>query len=314
MRPVATFSIVARDEQTQDFGVAVASKFLAVGAAVPWLQANVGAIATQSYANTSFGPRGLSLLQQGRSLLEVEAEFASNDEQYNQRQFGMVSANGHAFSFTGSGCHAWAGGRVGGQDKSGQKTTGQHLYGTSYAAQGNLLTGPEVVDALAETFEHSSAPFPTRLLEALLAADRAGGDARGRQSAALVVVRVAGGYGGFNDRMIDLRVDDHADPVPELQRLYGIHRLLFEHPLPENELLLEAETLLRVRRVLKHAGQTEVEASSEAHSWNEQDNAKLLALMGRENLEERFGKTGTIDKIALEYLEAKYLKEQHGKH
>jgi uncharacterized Ntn-hydrolase superfamily protein len=284
MRSISTFSLVARDETSGDLGVAVASKFLAVGSVVPWVQGGVGAVATQSYGNTSFGPRGLEAMKNGVNLEAIAKEFASTDQEYQMRQYGLVAADGSSFSFTGASCHAWAGGRT----------------GQNFAAQGNLLAGPQVVDALADTFSSSKSPFPERLLQALLAADRAGGDARGRQSAALYVARVDGGYAGFNDRYIDLRVDDHADPVPELQRLLGIHRLLFERPDANALLEIKGEVATRVLEILKRAERLE------SPIWNDAAQAKLDDLAGMENLEERFTKSGFIDPIALNYLEQKY--------
>jgi uncharacterized Ntn-hydrolase superfamily protein len=284
MRSINTFSIVARDETNGDLGVAVASKFLAVGSVVPWVRAGVGAVATQSYANTSFGTGALERLQSGTDLESIAAVFAQNDKEYQMRQYGMVAADGSSFTFTGSSCHAWAGGRT----------------GQNFAAQGNLLTGPEVVDALADVFLTSSLPLPERLLAALLAADRAGGDARGRQSAALYIARERGGYAELNDRYIDLRVDEHPDPVPELQRLLSIHRLLFERP-NENALLeLKDEIATRMLEVLKRAGRFE------GSTWSDAAQAKLEDLAGMENLEERFPKPGFIDPVALNYLEQKY--------
>lgn len=287
-RRVNTFSIVARDASTGDLGVAVASKFLAVGAVVPWVMGGLGAVATQSYANTSFGPRALELMGAGWSLDDIAAEFEANDPEYQQRQYGLVNSSGEGLSFTGSGCHSWAGGRT----------------GAGYAAQGNILAGVHVVDAIAEMFEqNSSLALPERLLAALLAGDRAGGDARGRQSAALYVARVAGGYAGMNDRMIDLRVDDHTDPVPELQRLLSIHRLLFERPNTENLIPLEGEIALRLERVLFKAGFLKTEPGSQ---WSEESQQALLAIAGVENLEERMVETGKLDPVVLEYLERKF--------
>ncbi len=287
IRRVNTFSIVARDASTGDLGVAVASKFLAVGAVVPWVMGGLGAVATQSYANTSFGPRALELMGAGWSLDDIAAEFEANDAEYQQRQYGLVNSSGEGFSFTGSECHAWAGGRT----------------GAGYAIQGNILAGAQVVEAIAETFEHSSLAFPERLLAALLAGDRAGGDARGRQSAALYVARVAGGYAGFNDRMIDLRVDDHTDPIPELQRLLSIHRLLFERPNVESLIPLEGDIALRLERVLFKAGFLKTEPGTQ---WCEESQQALLALAGVENLEERMVEAGKLDLTVLEYLERKF--------
>ena len=203
--PVATFSIVAFDPATGDLGIAVESKFFAVGPVVPFAAAGVGAIATQSYANTSYGPRGLDLLRQGDSAAEVLQALIDSDAGRDRRQVGIVDASGNAVTFTGDACLAWAGGRT----------------GDNYTVQGNILVGPEVVDAMVETFESTSGALAMRLMAALAAGQQAGGDARGRQSAALVVVREGAGYGG-SDRYIDLRVDDHEQPVVELQRLLDI--------------------------------------------------------------------------------------------
>ena len=204
--PVATFSIVAFDPDTGDLGIAVQSKFFGVGAVVPWARAGVGAIATQSYANTSYGPDGLTALEGGADAATVVNGLTAADDGRALRQLGIVDAQGRPATFTGDACLAWAGGR-----------TGDH-----YAAQGNILTGPEVVDAMAAAFEAAAGDLATRLTLALAAGQAAGGDARGRQSAALLVVRAGGGYGGHNDRYIDLRVDDHQTPIVELRRLLSI--------------------------------------------------------------------------------------------
>ena len=203
---VSTFSIVAFDPATGDLGVAVQSKFFAVGRVVPFAAAAVGAVATQANANTTYGRRGLELLAQGRAPEEVIQTLIDADPRREQRQVGIVDTNGHAASFTGDATLPWAGGR-----------TGSH-----YAVQGNILAGPEVVDAMAETFEGSHGDLATRMVAALSAGQQAGGDIRGRQSAALLVVREGGGYGGFDDRYIELRVEDHQTPIRELQRLLDI--------------------------------------------------------------------------------------------
>ncbi|NJK45554.1 MAG: DUF1028 domain-containing protein [Pleurocapsa sp. SU_196_0] len=206
---------------------------------------------------------------------------------YQSRQYGMVDAAGAAFSFTGSECHAWAGGRT----------------GDGYAVQGNLLAGEGVVEALASVYEaRDDLPLPERLLTALLAGDRAGGDARGRQGAALYVARVDGGYAGFNDRYVDLRVDDHADPIVELQRLLGMHRLLFEHPNAEALLELTGDTKLRLEAVLIRAGVL----ARTSETWGDAAQEALESLMGVENLEERLVKAGWVDPLVLEFLERKF--------
>jgi uncharacterized Ntn-hydrolase superfamily protein len=202
----ATFSIVGYDPDRKEWGVAVASKFLAVGSVVPWAQAGVGAVATQSFANVTFGPKGLDLMGKGKSAEDTIKELTDADDGRDSRQVGMVDAKGEAATFTGKKCQPWAGGK-----------TGKH-----YAAQGNILTGPEVVDAMAKAFEEAKGPLAWRLMDALEAGDKAGGDKRGKQSAALYVVRAKGGYGGGNDRYIDFRVDDHKEPIPELARVLAL--------------------------------------------------------------------------------------------
>src|SRR3954471_12944635 len=211
-RPVvATYSIVACDLEAGQWGVGVQSRFLAVGSVVPWAEPNVGAIATQSYANPRYGPDGLALLKEGRTAEEVVEALTSADEGRAERQVGGVDAAGRAATFTGEECHDWAGGRT----------------GAGYAAQGNILVSQETVDALAETFEASTGPLAERLLDCLHAAQAAGGDRRGQQSAALLVVEKDGGYAGLSDTLVDLRVDDHPRPLEELRRLHGIHQALF---------------------------------------------------------------------------------------
>ncbi len=203
---VATYSIVGWDSSTGDLGIAVQSKFLAVGSVVPYAKAGVGAIATQAWANTEYGPRGLELLENGMSPQQAVETLLKSDSDAARRQIGIVDAKGNSFAHTGSACLTYAG----------------HVSGIGYSAQGNILAGEAVVKAMARTFEITPGALPERLLSALEAGERAGGDKRGRQSAALLVVRERGGYGGFNDRMIDLRVDDDSLPLPELRRIYRV--------------------------------------------------------------------------------------------
>jgi uncharacterized Ntn-hydrolase superfamily protein len=214
-----TFSIVAADPSPGDWGVAVASKFPAVGSVVPWARAGLGAVATQSWANTSFGPRGLDLMASGLSAEDALRRLTEEDEGREKRQVGMVDASGAAASYTGSECMPWAGGRT----------------GNWYACQGNILQGPSVVEAMAEAFEGSRGDLVDRLLVAVVAGDRAGGDRRGRQSAALLVVREGGGYEGYTDRYVDVRVDDHPEAVDELTRVFDVY---------DRELLVRTDRLL----------------------------------------------------------------------
>lgn len=208
---VATYSIVAFDPIQKEWGIAVQSKFVAVGAVVPWAQSHVGAIATQSFANVAYGPEGLQLLKSGKSASDVVKILTDGDPYRDLRQIGVVDAKGNVATFTGLKTMAWAGGRT----------------GKNYAVQGNVLAGPGVVDAMAMSFEQTKGDFGDRLIQALEAGEAAGGDRRGRQSAALLIVKKNGGYGGQNDRYRDLRVDDHPEPIKELQRVYQSHKVLF---------------------------------------------------------------------------------------
>jgi uncharacterized Ntn-hydrolase superfamily protein len=203
---IATFSIVAYDSSTGELGVAVASRFFSVGSVVPWAKAGVGAVATQSFANTSFGWRGLDLLEQTLSAKAALQSLLENDDNPEQRQVGIVSATGGAVTHTGAQCINWAGGAT----------------GFGYAIQGNILTGSEVVRDMENVFLNTAGTLAKRLYNALVAGDRAGGDSRGRQSAALLLVKEGAGYGGYTDRAIDIRVDDHVTPIKELGRLLQI--------------------------------------------------------------------------------------------
>ena len=212
--PVSTFSIVARDPETGELGVAVQSKFVAVGAVVPVAKAGVGAVATQAWANTTYGPRGLALLAEGRSPAEALAEMTADDPRRARRQVGILDATGRGATFTGNQCLAWAGGRV----------------GEDFVCQGSILAGEEVVEAMAAAFRKAEGELGDRLIAALEAGQAAGGDVRGQQSAALLVVREGWGYGGMSDRYRDLRVDDHPSPIAELKRLHAVHRGIFPRP------------------------------------------------------------------------------------
>lgn len=276
---VATFSVVATDGH--DWGVAVASKFLAVGSAVPAARAEVGAIATQAMANTSYKTLGMELLGAGRPASEVVEALTGDDDERESRQLGVVDRHGGAATYTGSKCFEWAGGRT----------------GQGCACQGNILAGPEVVDALLTVFESSQGELVDRLLAALTAADMAGGDRRGRQSAALLVVRQRGGYRGLDDRMVDLRVDDHPQPIPELTRLLGLWKLHFEKVSPDAFLTVDEEiagrvgsALQRRRRLAKAAGREKL--------WTAFD-----AWIAEENLEERSISHDSIDPLVLAKLE-----------
>ncbi|MCK4512674.1 DUF1028 domain-containing protein [bacterium] len=204
--PVATFSIVAFDEATGELGVAVQSKFFAVGSVVPWARAGVGAIASQAFGNTTFGPRGLDLIEEGLSLEEILDHLLTDDEKREQRQIGIVDASGNSIAFTGDECMDWAG----------------HRSGRNYSVQGNILVSENTVDAMASAFEETEGLLGERLMRAIEAGQEAGGDSRGMQSAAILIVSEGGGYGGYNDRYCDLRVDDHENPIAELRRIFNI--------------------------------------------------------------------------------------------
>jgi len=211
---VATFSIVAYDPETKELGVAVQSKFIAVGSVVPWAKAGVGAVATQSYANTTYGPKALDLMSQGVEPGKVMELLTDIDRGAAVRQVGLVDAKGRSATYTGTKCNAWAGG----------------IKGENFACQGNILAGEDVVLNMAKSYKESKGDLGERLIAALQAGQDAGGDSRGMQSAALLIVRDGWGYGGFNDRYRDLRVDDHVEPIQELKRVYDLHRQIFPKP------------------------------------------------------------------------------------
>jgi uncharacterized Ntn-hydrolase superfamily protein len=275
---VATYSIAACDLDAAQWGVATQSKFLAVGSVVPWAEPGAGAVATQAYANPRYGPDGLALLRAGSSAAEVIDRLTEPDAEREHRQLGVVDAHGGSASFTGSECMDWAGG----------------LTGPCYAAQGNILVGEETVAALAATFTATRGlPLAQRLLECLAAAQAAGGDRRGQQSAALLVVERDGGYAQLSDILVDLRVDDHAQPVAELTRLHGLHSLLFGKTPPAQ--WLEVDDRLRAELVQRlHALGYDGELEQAFGAW-----------AGTENLEERVDGVRRIDPVVLSELRAR---------
>ncbi len=289
LRP-STFSIVALDPSNGDLGIAVESKFLSVGAVVPWAQARVGAIATQSWANTRYGPLGLAMLKEGLTPEQVGASLVAGDENAAQRQFGIVDARGRTFTYTGSGCFAWAGGRA----------------GPNYAAQGNILAGPEVVNALAETFESAQGDLAGRLVEALAAGQAAGGDRRGQESAALLVVRPEGGYSGFNDRYVDLRVDDHPKPIEELKRLLELHRLYLGKTRSEDLLAIDDNLARELQQLMIRRGYS-VNVSG---VWDEPSRKAFREFAGVENLEDRLLDGARIDRVVLDFLRERFGAKQ----
>jgi uncharacterized Ntn-hydrolase superfamily protein len=284
----STFSIVACDLDERAWGVAVASKFPAVGAVVPWARADAGAVATQAYANVSFGPRGLEMMASGQSAGETLSRFLSNDPEREQRQVGLVDAKGLAVTFTGSQCFEWAGG----------------LAGPGYAIQGNLLSGPQVVEEMQAAFVAAEGSLPARLYAALLAGDRAGGDRRGRQSAAIYVAKPNGGYGGTIDRWIDYRVDDHEDPVPRLGELLEMHELYFGVSEEKDRILLKGEPVQQLQEIMIRHSYLAGKADG---NYDELTKIALRALTGNENFEERVDlEAGWIDRPVLEYLLKKF--------
>ncbi|UYZ21598.1 DUF1028 domain-containing protein [Mesobacillus jeotgali] len=276
-----TFSIVGYDSQEKEWGIAVQSKFLGVGAVVPFAKAGVGAVATQSYANTAYGPQALELMAQGKSAEEVMELITKDDPDKEMRQVGLIDAEGNGATFTGTYCYDWAGG-----------ITGKH-----FAAQGNILVDENTVKAMAETFESKKGSLAHRLLQALNAGQQAGGDSRGQQSAALLVVKEKGGYGGYNDRYIDLRVDDHPDPITELIRIYGLQQLYFAKAKPENVVEVEGEVREAVVQHLKRLDYLKADPAD-----NEELHKALTAYIHTENFEEREQEKGKIDLEVLEFM------------
>ena len=282
----STFSIVAFDPATGDLGIAVQSKFIAVGAVVPWAKAGVGAIATQSYANTAYGPDGLALLEEGLSAQETIERLTAADEERALRQVGIVSARGDAATFTGEECHAWAGG----------------VTGEGYCCQGNILVSGETVTAMASTFEAAEGSLADRLLAALSAGQAAGGDKRGQQSAAILVVREKGGYGGYNDILLDLRVDDHPTPIEELIRIYRLYNVYFGKS-DETDLIDLTPALTReIQQILAALSLYSGPISGE---YDEATRAALRDFCGIENLEERWREENRIDREVLNFLRAR---------
>ena len=272
---VATYSIVACDLDAGQWGVAVQSKFLAVGSVVPWAEPQVGAVATQAWANPRYGPDGLALLRAGKAAEEVVEALTAADEGRDHRQIGVVDAGGRGASFTGAECNDWAGGRT----------------GECYAAQGNILVSGDTVEALAVTFDSNGhLELAERLIECLAAAQAAGGDSRGQQSAALLVVEKDAGYANLSDTIVDLRVDDHELPIAELRRIYALHRELFGTTPAEDWLEVDDALRAELRDRLATLGY-EDELEQAFNSW-----------AGTANLEERIDGIARIDPVVLDAL------------
>ena len=284
-----TFSIVAHDAKENAWGVAVASKFLAVGSVVGWARAGVGAVATQAFANVTYGPRGLELMAQGLSAEETLARLLAEDEERAHRQVGVVDAQGRAAAHTGAECFAWAG----------------HHVGEGYTCQGNILAGADVVQAMARAFEQTRGPLEDRLYAALVAGEQAGGDRRGKQSAAIVVVKPNGGYGGNNDRYLDLRVDDDAEPVARLGELIALHKLYFGSPDPDALLPIEGALARELKGVLARTGHY---SGAVDDRWDEAAIEAFWAFVGTENLEERWTPDDAhrIDPVVVDYIRRRF--------
>ena len=281
----STFSIVACDEEQGELGVAVQSKFLAVGAAVPWAKAKVGAVATQSYMNTGFGPAGLRLLGAGLCPQEVLDRLVESDSGRELRQVGVVDFRGRSASFTGSRCPPWAG----------------HVTGAGFACQGNVLVSGDTIAAMGETYGRTPGSLASRLLAALGAGQRAGGDRRGKQAASLLVVKEKGGYGGFNDRYIDLRVDDHPEPIEELARLYELHRFYFAPASPDDLVPIDRQIVSSIQLSLSRLG---CYGGPQDGVWSSDLEHALFDFCGTENLEEHLRSDGRFDRRILEHMDA----------
>ena len=284
LHPVATFSIVAADVACGELGIAVASKFLACGAVVPWASAGAGAVATQSYSNTAYGPDGIRMMREGLSAEQVLARLLAADPDRALRQVGIVDARGGSAGHTGSGCHDWAG----------------HQVGPGFACQGNILVGEDTVKAMAASFQASTGLLADRLVTALACGEEAGGDRRGRQASAVYVVRANAGYGGKNDVLVDLRVDDHPNPVTELRRLLDLQHLYFGSSPESEKLALEGPLLVELCDMMRRLNYLQ---GAKTNVWDEATAKALDAFTSTENLEERVDLAArTIDTPAFAYL------------
>lgn len=287
--PIATFSIVAYDPRKKEWGVAVQSKFLACAAVVSWARAGAGAVATQSFANIAYGIDGLDMMERDISAVDTIEALTTADENRAQRQVGMVDKNGRAGAFTGDGCYDWAG----------------HIVGEGFTCQGNILV-PGTVEAMAATFEaarRGSGELADWLVEALAAGQAAGGDSRGRQAAGVMVVRHNGGYGGNNDRYLDLRVDDHPEPIEKLAELVTMHHLLFGEVDPD-KLVSLASVSGDLQKILRRSGHLTRDVDGQ---FDDETREALRALVGSENLEERWDGTGEmIDSVVVDFLMRRY--------
>lgn len=284
---ISTYSIVAADPPAGEVGIAVQSKFLAVGHVVPWAKGGVGAVATQAWANLRYGPEGLAFLEQGMHPEEIAEALIKDDSKRDSRQFGIVDLKGRSATYTGADCAAWAGG----------------IAGKNFAAQGNILVSRDTVDALAETFQKTEGDLTTRLMEALAAGQEAGGDRRGMQSAALYVVKKDGGYGGGSDRLVDIRVDDHKEPIKELRRLLGLWRFYLQKTTDGNLQRIEGDIKTLILTVLQKKGLYRGPLDAK---WNDELQDLFTEFSLTENFDERLAPFGQIDREVVSFLKEHY--------
>lgn len=285
-----TFSIVAYDPAEKSWGVGVASKFLGVGGVVNWAQAGAGAVATQAFCKVSFGREGLALMAQGKSAQETLEALLAGDPKREHRQVGVVDRSGSAAAHSGSDCYNWAG----------------HIVGEGFSCQGNILAGKQVVAAMADAYKAAKGELSDRLVAALLAGDDAGGDRRGKQGAGVLVVKDGGGYGGDTDRYLDARIDDDPEPVKRLQKLVKDHHLFFGRPNPKDLTPITPAIAGEIQHWLQAKGYSKQPATG---TWDTASKQAFWAMVGSENLEERWnleGNTDLIDQVALDYLRERF--------
>jgi len=250
-----TFSIVAYDPERKEWGVAVQSKFIAVGSIVPWAKSGVGAVATQAWANTSYGPKGLALLEQGLTAEDVISILTKQDEKREDRQVGIVDSYGNAASFTGSRCFDWAG----------------HIVGENYSCQGNILVSEDTVLAMSQAYRETKGDLVLKLLAVLEEGQEAGGDSRGKQSAAILIVKEEGAYDGGTDRYVDIRVDEHEHPIKELGRVFEIYNLsLLKRDDPDDKVKMEGGVMKTIKEVLKADGFYEMDIDDKYDTYTKE--------------------------------------------
>ncbi len=286
----STYSIAAFDPTERAWGVAVASKFLAAGAVVAWAQANAGAVATQALANVTYGPEGLAMMINGLTAEQTLEKLLAGDPDQAHRQIGLVDKNGGVAAHTGRECNGWAG----------------HKIGQGYTCQGNILTGGNTLDAMAEAFETTQGELADRLVAALLAGDMVGGDSRGKQAAAVYVVKPNGGYGGNNEYYLDLRVDDDLDPVNRLVKLVKLHHFFFGTPKAEDLLPIDSAMATEIQTVLKRLGYFKGSINGQ---WDETTRSAFWVFCGVENLEERWSPDKhpeLLDRVVLEFIRERF--------